>query len=171
MDFTPDGNGMVVGDPIDGKLFIATTANYGDTWLPLKPEDNEYTAAEGEAFFASSGTNVKIMGNKYKPFICFVTGGLDSRLFINGSPAGIKYYSWEGSQGANSVAVDPTMKKIAIVGGDYTRDTSSKNNIEIFTINGEQLLTAVVQTPPHGYRSCVAFLTPNIIDYLRYKRR
>ncbi len=163
MDFTPDGNGIVVGDPIDGKLFIATTANFGDKWLPLKPEDNEYTAAEGEAFFASSGTNVRITGSKYKPYICFVTGGLDSRLFINGSPAALSIVHGEGTQGANSVAVDPTIKKIAVVGGDFKNDTSATNNIEIFTVNGEQLLQAPVQTPPHGYRSCVTFLTPTIL--------
>ena len=40
----------------------------------------------------------------------------------------------QGSEGANSVDVDPTMKKIVIVGGDYTMDTLRKNNIEIFTI-------------------------------------
>jgi len=163
MDFDDKGNGMVVGDPIDGKLFIATSTKYGDKWIPLKSEDNDYAAAPGEAFFASSGTNIKVMGHKYNPFICFATGGKDSRLFINGSPAGLDILHGEGSQGANSVDVDPTMKKIVIVGGDYTIDTLTKNNIEIFTIDGERLLQAPVQTPPHGYRSCVAFLTSNIL--------
>lgn len=163
MDFDDKGNGMVVGDPINGKLFIATTANYGDTWLPLKETDNEYVAAQGEAFFASSGTNIKIMGSKYKPFICFVTGGTDSRLFLNGSPAGLNVLHGKESQGANSVDVDPLMKKIAIVGGDYSIDTLTKNNIEIFTVDGQRLMKAPVQTPPHGYKSCVAFLTPNVL--------
>src|SRR6187399_179283 len=49
MDFDDKGNGMVVGDPIDGRLFIATSTKYGDKWIPLKPEDNEYTAGPGEA--------------------------------------------------------------------------------------------------------------------------
>ncbi len=35
--------------------------------------------------------------------------------------------------------------------------------LEIFTIDGERLLRALVQTPPHGYRSCVTFLTPNVL--------
>ena len=163
MDFTDDGNGMVVGDPINNKLFIATTTNAGEKWFPLKDEDNEYIAAAGEAFFASSGTNIKLMGNKYKPFIYFVTGGTDSRLFVNGSPAGLDIIHGKGSEGANSVDIDPTMKKIAIVGGDYANDTLTKNNIEIFTIDGERLLQAPVQAPPHGYRSCVTFLTTNVL--------
>lgn len=163
MDFDANGNGMVVGDPINNKLFIATTANYGDKWLALKPEDNQYTVAEGEAFFASSGTNVKIAGATYRPFICFVTGGSDSRLFINGSPAGLSLIHGKGSQGANSIAVDAALKKIAIVGGDYALDTAVKNNIQLFTINNQQLLNASVQTPPHGYRSCVTFLSSNVL--------
>jgi hypothetical protein len=163
MDFTADGNGMVVGDPVDNKLFIATTTNYGDKWLALKDEDNEYVAAQGEAFFAASGTNIKIAGNKYKPFICFVTGGVDSRLFINGLPAALSILHGQASQGANSVAVDAAMKKIAIVGGDFANDTLTKNNIQLFTVNGQQLLNAPVQTPPHGYRSCVAFLTSSVL--------
>jgi len=163
MDFDDQGNGMVVGDPIDGKLFIATTANYGDKWLALKPGENEYAAGEGEAFFASSGTNVKLAGNKYDPAIYFVTGGTDSRLFVNGSPAALNIIHGQGSQGANSVDIDPTLKKIAITGGDFSNDTLSKNNFQLFTINGQQLLNAVVQTPPHGYKSCVAFLTPNVL--------
>jgi hypothetical protein len=163
MGFDDHGNGMVVGDPIDGKLFIATTANYGDKWIALRSDDNEYTAGEGEAFFAASGTNVYITGNKYKPFICFVTGGTDSRLFINGSPAALNIIHGQGSQGANSVTVDPTMKKIVIVGGDFNNDSSFKNNIQIFTVDGERLLQAPVQRPPHGYRSCVTFLTPTVL--------
>jgi photosystem II stability/assembly factor-like uncharacterized protein len=163
MGFDETGNGMVVGDPIDGRLFIATTSNYGDKWLALRDDDNEYTVGDGEAFFAASGTNVYITGNKYKPFICFVTGGTDSRLFINGSPAGLNIIHGQGSQGANSVAVDPTLKKIVIVGGDFNNDSSSKNNIEIFTVDGERLLQAPVQTPPRGYRSCVVFLTASVL--------
>jgi hypothetical protein len=163
MDFDDNGNGMVVGDPIDGKLFIATTATHGDKWRVLNLEDNQYSVPRGEALFAASGTNIKIMGNKYKPFICFVTGGIDSRLFINGSPVGLSIIHGQASQGANSVAVDPTMKKIVIVGGDFNNDKLSENNIELFTIDGERLLNAPAQTPPHGYRSCVAFLTPTVL--------
>src|ERR1044072_1952427 len=72
MDFTRDGNGIVVGDPINNKLFIATTGNSGDKWLALKPENNFYTADTGEAFFAASGTNVNLSGNKNSHVICYV---------------------------------------------------------------------------------------------------
>lgn len=159
MDFTKDGSGIVVGDPINNKLFIATTGNYGDKWIALKPENNFYDAANGEAFFASSGTNVKITGNKHNPLICFVTGGTDSRLFFNGQPLALNIIKGSDSQGANSVAIDSMISKLIVVGGDFKNDTSSKNNIEVFSIHNGTLLYPPVQTPPHGYRSCVAFIT------------
>jgi hypothetical protein len=159
MDFMADGNGIAVGDPISNKLFITTTANYGDKWLTLKPENNFYYADTGEAFFASSGTNVSIAGSKYNPLICFVTGGTDSRLFFNGQPLALNIIKGEGSQGANSIAVNASISKMVCTGGDFNNPSSSEKNIELFTINNGQLLYPVVQIPPHGYRSCVAFIT------------
>jgi hypothetical protein len=159
MDFSNDGNGIIVGDPIDNRLFIATTNNYGDKWLALKPKNNFYVADTGEAFFAASGTNVKLTGNKYNPVICFVTGGTDSRLFMNGSPAGLNIIHGQGTQGANSIDIDSAVSKIAIVGGDFNETSLSEKNIQLFTIDGSRLLTPIIQTPPHGYRSCVAFIT------------
>jgi hypothetical protein len=159
MDFADDGNGIVVGDPINNKLFIATTSSYGDKWLALKPENNFYTADTGEAFFAASGTNINIKGNKNNHAISFVTGGSDSRLFFNGQPLALNIIKGKDSQGANSVAVNSSVTRMIIVGGDFNAPESSEKNIEVFNINGEQLLYPVVQTPPHGYRSCGAFIT------------
>jgi hypothetical protein len=159
MDFAADGNGIVIGDPISNKLFIATTSSYGDEWLALKPENNFYTADTGEAFFAASGTNINVKGNKNNHVICFVTGGSDSRLFFNGQPLALNILKGKDSQGANSVAVNSSVTKMIIVGGDFNAPELSEKNIEVFNINGEQLLYPVVQTPPHGYRSCVAFIT------------
>ncbi len=159
MDFTQDGNGIVVGDPINNKLFIATTGNYGDNWLPLKPENNFYTADTGEAFFAASGTNVKITGNKYNPVIAFVTGGTDSRLIFEGTPLALNIIHGKDSQGANSIAINFSVSRLVITGGDFNTPESTEKNIEIFTIRNGKLLAPSVQTPPHGYRSCVSFIT------------
>lgn len=163
MDFTSDGNGIVVGDPINKKLFIATTSNYGDKWLALKPENNFYTADTGEAFFAASGTNVKISGNKYNHIICFVTGGTDSRLFFNGQPLALNIIKGAGSQGANSVAINSSVTKMIVTGGDFNNPQSIEKNIEVFNFKNGQLLYPVVQTPPHGYRSCVAFIADDSV--------
>lgn len=159
MDFTKDGNGIVVGDPINNKLFIAATGNYGDKWSVLKPEKNFYTADTGEAFFAASGTNVKISGNKYNPIISFVTGGYQTRLFFNSTPFTLNIVHGKESQGANSVTVDSSVTRIVVVGGDFNNPQSSEKNLEVFTIDNSKLLVRPIQTPPHGYRSCVAFIT------------
>ena len=159
MDFTQDGNGIVVGDPINKKLFIATTGNYGDSWLALKPENNFYSADTGEAFFAASGTNVKITGNKYNPVIGFVTGGTDSRLIFEGLPFALDIIHGKDSQGANSIAINFSVSRIVIAGGDFNVPASSEKNIKVFTVHNGKLLFPPIQTPPHGYRSCVAFIT------------
>ena len=142
---------------------LLTTNNNGDKWLALKPENNFYTADTGEAFFAASGTNVKISGNKYNPLISFVTGGTDSRLFFKGQPLALNIIKGKDSQGANSIAINSTVTKIAIVGGDFNNDTSSEKNIQLFTVRNGALLFPPVQTPPHGYRSCVAFITNDLL--------
>jgi photosystem II stability/assembly factor-like uncharacterized protein len=34
--FFDDQNGMVIGDPINGKVFLAQTHNGGDSWTQMK---------------------------------------------------------------------------------------------------------------------------------------
>src|SRR5947209_6959022 len=55
--------GVVVGDPISGRAFIAKTNDYGNTWNAVK---NSSILIKDEAFFASSGTNVKQVISHHK---------------------------------------------------------------------------------------------------------
>ena len=57
MDFFDGKHGMVIGDPINGKTFLATTKNGGKNWQEI-PENKRPVADSGEACFASSGTNI-----------------------------------------------------------------------------------------------------------------
>ncbi|HEX4958622.1 MAG TPA: oxidoreductase, partial [Lacibacter sp.] len=57
LEFWNQNSGIVIGDPVEGKIFIARTFDGGETWRGL-PEANYPTADEGEAMFASSGTNI-----------------------------------------------------------------------------------------------------------------
>lgn len=160
MDFTSDGNGIVVGDPINKKLFIATTSNYGDKWLALKPENNFYTADTGEAFFAASGTNVKLTTNKENNDFVFVTGGMQSRLFIYNNFIPLNnIVQGKETTGANSVAINNKHEKMVIVGGDFSNDSSDYKNCEFFTISKNEVSEHLCNEQPHGYRSCVAFIT------------
>ena len=153
MDFYDPKKGAVIGDPIQGKLFMAITKDQGETWLtndPLIIQDH-LTVNEGEAFFASSGTNLVHRGKE----IVFATGGKKSRLFFQDKIVEIPLLQGKESTGANSLAMDAKGKGI-LVGGDFSRDSISNGNAVLFDKSGKNI--QVPQTPPHGYKSCVIFL-------------
>ncbi len=159
MDFDEYGNGIVAGDPINNKIFIATTDDFGQTWRTLKDKHNNYNVANGEAMFAASGTNIKITGPKSNRDILLITGGTKTRLFLNGLPVDLNIMQGKDSQGANSIGVNPVTDKIIIVGGDFNEPTLSEKNCELLTYRNNQVLTTFPKTQPHGYRSCIAFIT------------
>src|SRR6187399_1547382 len=79
MEFRDPKNGMVIGDPIDGRFFMAKTKDAGNTWNEL-PADQRFVADSGEAFFASSGTNIRM---PYNGSVVIASGGKNSRLFYD----------------------------------------------------------------------------------------
>ena len=78
MEFWNEQSGIVVGDPVDGRFFIARTFDNGSTWQDI-PLDKRPVADSGEGCFASSGTNVRALD---KDEAVFVSGGKRSRIFI-----------------------------------------------------------------------------------------
>lgn len=152
MEFWNSNSGIVVGDPINNKLFIARTFDGGETWRGL-PEANYPEAAEGEAMFASSGTNVTKLN---KQEAVFVTGGKKSRLFIRDAKIELPIVKGKEFTGANSIAVYDE-KNIIIVGGDFTKDTSRNGNCAITKNKGQSF--SIPATPPFGYRSCVIYIS------------
>jgi photosystem II stability/assembly factor-like uncharacterized protein len=151
MEFWNDQSGIVLGDPVDGKFFIARTFDGGVQWNNIPPQ-NYPVADSGEACFASSGTNIRKLN---KQEAVFVSGGRSSHLFIRDKKINLPILQGKESTGANSIAVKN--KKIMIVaGGDFTtRDATTKNCF--ITRDGGATWQAPV-TPPHGYRSCVEYL-------------
>src|SRR4030095_11804367 len=63
MEFRDPANGYVIGDPVDGRFFIAETSDAGNSWNEL-PAEKRFVADSGEAFFASSGTNIRLLHNE-----------------------------------------------------------------------------------------------------------
>jgi Photosynthesis system II assembly factor YCF48 len=154
MEFWNSNSGIVVGDPIDGKLFVARTFDKGETWRGL-PAQNYPTVETGEAMFAASGTNVTRLN---KQEAVFVTGGNLSRLFIRNEKIVLPIVQGKETTGANSIAVYDE-KNIIIVGGDFAND-SARNNICVLTKNkGKSFINPA--TPPFGYRSCIIYITKN----------
>ena len=158
MEFWDQYSGIVLGDPIDGKFFIARTFDEGETWREI-PEKNLPLADSGEACFAASGTNVMPLDLDEA---CFVSGGLKSRFFWKGNPITLPIIQGTESTGANSIAVRDKQKvknslHFVVVGGDFAKDTSSLKNC-FYTKDGGKNWIAPI-TPPHGYRSCVEYIT------------
>lgn len=148
MSFSTKGKGVIIGDPVDGKVFAAKT-NGGDQWTETS-EWNLPKAISGEAFFAASGTNVVLSNKKY----FLVSGGKVSRLFMNEKSIKLPLQQGKETTGANSVAVFG--KKIAVAGGDFMQHERTDSVFAISNNKGKtwQLPT----TPPTGYRSCVCFV-------------
>jgi photosystem II stability/assembly factor-like uncharacterized protein len=157
MDFR-GGHGMVVGDPLNGKVFIAETMDGGETWKDW-PIDKRPAADSGEAFFAASGTNIRVFDDN-KFFL--VSGGTRSRLFTNNTVMDLPVVQGKETTGANSISVYDKgnlkgSKQMIVVGGDFAADSSSYKNC-FYTDNGGKTWSAP-RIPPHGYRSSVEYLS------------
>jgi photosystem II stability/assembly factor-like uncharacterized protein len=156
MEFWNDESGIVVGDPINGKFFVARTFDNGNNWRPL-PSDKLPDAQDGEAMFAASGTNVRALD---RDEACFVTGGRTTRMFWKGDPIVLPVISGKESQGANSVAVWYKNKKsphITVVGGDFNIPDSREKNCSVSLDGGKSWIKPT--NPPYGYRSCVDYIS------------
>jgi photosystem II stability/assembly factor-like uncharacterized protein len=157
MDFLNNGQGMVVGDPVGNKVFLAETDDGGDTWKEWK--EKLPVADSGEAFFAASGTNIRLFNDKQ---FFLVSGGTKSRLITNDNIFDIPIIQGQETTGANSIDVYDLEKKkgskrMIVVGGDFKADSSSEKNC-FFTVDGGKTWKAPT-VPPHGYRSCVEYLS------------
>lgn len=150
---------QVIGDPINGKAFFAMSNNLGETWETNKLDG--IALNEGEAFFASSGTNLQISTSSvsFKKGTFMVTGGKVSRL-LNARDQRDQFplplLQGKESTGANSIAVSPSGKHAFIVGGDFAKDTlRAGNSIAVRLEPSIQFKEPT--TPPFGYRSCVIY--------------
>ncbi len=151
MEFWNEQSGIVVGDPIDGRFFIARTFDGGSSWRDI-PKENYPLADSGEACFASSGTNVRKLT---KQEVVIITGGLTSHLIRRDHKMLLPIVQGTTSTGANSIAVKD-FKTLMVVGGDFNAKDSVYKNCFITTDAGKTWMAPDI--PPHGYRSCVEFL-------------
>lgn len=157
MEFWNINSGIVLGDPINGRFFVARSFDGGNSWHDI-PTRELPEADSGEACFASSGTNVR---NLDRDEACFVSGGLRSRIFIRDNKIDLPLVQGSQSTGANSVAIKDYNKlkggqHIIVVGGDFSHDTSRQKNCAITHDGGKTWISPA--TSPHGYRSCVEFI-------------
>ena len=158
MEFWDERSGTVVGDPVNGRFFITRSYDGGNTWRD-EPTEKCPRADSGEACFASSGTNIRALDEQKT---VFVSGGMRSRVFTANSAIDLPFVQGKESTGANSIAVYNAYtgnggKRMIVVGGDFASDSLYQKNC-FFTDDGGKTWTAP-KIPPHGYRSCVEYLS------------
>jgi len=159
MAFWNDQEGIAIGDPTDNCLSVIITRDGGNTWNKLSC-DSLPEAKEGEAAFAASDTNIKIIGNK----TWVATGGKASRVLFSSD----KGKTWEvfntpiiqglSTMGIYSIDFYDELNGFGI-GGDYTKPELNKEN-KIKTSDGGKTWALVGNGKNPGYRSCVQYI-PN----------
>ncbi|SKB38437.1 WD40/YVTN/BNR-like repeat-containing protein [Daejeonella lutea] len=162
MDFLDNKNGIIYGDPINGKMQLLRTEDGGRTWVDISNNLN-IKLIEGEASFAASGTGIRILNGGH---VLIATGGAQSRLFVSKN-LGISWKSYpcpiiqgKNSTGPFSIAFISAKRGLA-VGGDYLSDTLSTNNM-LLTKNGGRTWTHP-ESNPFGYKSAVEYINPEIV--------
>jgi photosystem II stability/assembly factor-like uncharacterized protein len=149
LDFLPDGRGIVVGDPVNGRVFMAETADGGRTWKKMS-SDACPIPEEGEAFFAASGTNIRLLPDG--GWIA-VTGGQRSKFVGSRKSVALPLLQGGPSRGANSIAYRASGKRLVAVGGDFSSDTLREGNACLSKDRGKRW--SKPEKSPYGYRSAV----------------
>lgn len=152
MDFRGD-LGFIMGDPMDGKFTLFYTENGGTTWQRCA---GDVPAAEGEAGFAASGTNVHIMDDS--TFV-FISGGMQSNFYKSTNRGAtwtktqLPYYPAE-TIGAYSMCFSDSLNGV-VVGGNY-KQPELRMNMTFYTSDGGKTWYNA-SNPTFGYRSCVYY--------------
>jgi photosystem II stability/assembly factor-like uncharacterized protein len=157
MKFFDEQNGIAMGDPTEDCLSIILTKDGGTTWNKI-PCEKLPKVVEGEAAFAASNTNIKVLGKT----AWIVTGGTKARVFKTTDLG----ETWEvfdtpiiqgdGPQGIYSVDFADENNGI-IIGGDYSKPEENKANKAITKDGGKTwMLVADGQNP--NYKSCVQYV-------------
>ena len=162
-DFWNRKDGMIYGDPINGRMYLLVTHDGGRSWhkMPLKSRPG---LEKGEASFAASGTGIRCIGTNK---LVIVTGGMESRFFIS-EDRGITWrfvrspvIKGKSTTGIFSVACQGDTA--VVVGGDYKRETLTDRSSYVLFIKPDRFTWRVVLSPTGGYRECAEFVTKNTL--------
>lgn len=158
MKFFNNGkDGIAVGDPTDTCASIITTSDSGKTWTKI-PCDKLPLFEEGEAFFAASNTNIKIINNT----IWIASGGTKARI-LKSTDKGKTWNIYntpivqgDGAKGIYSIDFYDEKNGI-IIGGSYTEPMSNKKN-KATTKDGGKTWSIVAPNQNPNYKSCVQYV-------------
>jgi photosystem II stability/assembly factor-like uncharacterized protein len=147
--------GFLLGDPVHGSFYLSETTDSGKTWIQ---KHNRALQAEPslQGAFAASNTSMSVM----RESLSFGSGGVGGAFLYRLAPQSsvkVPLGSTTEASGLFSLTLQPTGAGIA-VGGDYLKPNDSTRTTA-YTTDGGQTWTPST-TPPHGYRSAVAYDTP-----------
>ncbi|MCW5917569.1 MAG: oxidoreductase [Ferruginibacter sp.] len=154
IDFSDTQNGILIGDPLDGRAYLASTTNGGKSWHHLPPQDRPFLDS-GEACFASSGSNIIKMNKKG---YVFITGGLTSHFYDGRSRKKLPLLQGRETTGANAIAKNNKNYRV-VVGGDFMK-MDDTTGVCTFSVNGGKTWQQPEETC-HGYRSSVEWIGKN----------
>lgn len=159
MYFTNSSNGVIVGDPTADCFSILVTNDGWNSWNKI-PCQQLPKLVEGEAAFAASNTNVKVIGST----IFIISGGKKSRLFKS-KDFGQNWTVFEtpiiqGEAMTGAFTMDFYNENIGIIaGGNYEKQEDNSKNKAI-TFDGGKTWELLAPNLYFGYTSCIQFV-PN----------
>ncbi len=155
--FDDQKHGIAVGDPIEGCPSIILTSDGGNSWQKVSCELLP-KFEKGEAFFAASNTNIKIINHT----VWIATGGRRARI-LKSTDSGKSWTSYDTpilqgfqSQGIYSIDFYDENRGI-VIGGDYVNPYDNCQNKAI-TIDGGLTWQIVSDNEDPNYKSCVQYV-------------
>jgi photosystem II stability/assembly factor-like uncharacterized protein len=159
MAFWDDRHGIVMSDPVGGRLFLLATDDGGTTWTRM-PTEKAPLVLPGEAAFAASGTCIAVQGSSN---VWIATGGgARARVFRSTdrgrtwTVADTPLHAGNASSGIFSVAFADATHGV-VVGGDYQKPRTPLDNVAI-TRDGGRTWALAKGPLPRGYMSAVAYI-------------
>jgi photosystem II stability/assembly factor-like uncharacterized protein len=159
MQFFDENNGIAMGDATEDCLSVITTSDGGNSWMKI-PCENLPKTVDGEAAFAASNTNIKIIGKT----VWIATGGIKSRI-LKSTNMGKTWKIFEtpivqGNPTQGIYSIDFADKNNGIViGGDYSRPEENSAN-KAMTIDGGKTWNLIAEGQNPNYKSCIQYV-PN----------
>ena len=152
-------HGIAVSDPVDGRFYLVTTSDGGESWQEA-PTDRLPLALPNEGAFAASGSCLAVFG---RSDVWFVTGGASAARIFHSADRGRSWTVHDtplragvAAAGAFSVAFRDA-KHGVVAGGDYQQPRLGGQNVALTSDGGATWTLVDSATAPAGYRSAVAF--------------